>query len=368
MSLGDLRHGGTADADLQKDLELLVLAPTPAPLDTQNLAQHGSSEQDTSLTTSLCTCLSSEPLHQAGGFNRAVTEYLLTLPLDQDSDFDLTFTAFAEELSNGDTENGSATIDIIYEYNSATTGLQFEANDQSIWSQGDEFVFDNTTFIGLDTGNFDETLNAGPFTAGISGNIRVGLESTLHFEGGDIDATADYDVTIETNYNKTVDELLIETSSLLTDTFFSTMGPTGFYQLDFVWDILIDAFAGVNVDLGSIDFDPAGIIPGDQTVDFGSINETASIPTIEIGPGSFTILDLTSDDLGGTIDFPPPADFLSLDWAWPNISTTSDPAPLNPAESEGASNNFLQLNLGHRRPQHPCLRAPRVRLPDRRGL
>ncbi|WP_135507384.1 Ig-like domain-containing protein [Roseovarius aestuariivivens] len=283
-----------------------------------------------------------DPAPQPAGI---VQQYLLTLPLDTDQDFELTFTAVSKEVSNGDTETGSASIDIVYEYNEIASAMQFEANDQSIWSQGDEFVFDNTTFLGLDTGPFNETLNAGPFEAGISGDIRIGLESTLHFEGGDIDATAEYDVTVETNYNKTVDELLIQTSSILTDTFFTTMGPSGFYQLDFVWDILIDAFAGVDIDLGGIDLDPAGIIPGDQTIDFGSIDETINFPSIDIGPGSFNILDLQSSDAGGTIPFPAPADFLSVDWAWPNISTTSNPAPLNPAVSEGASNNFLQLNV-----------------------
>jgi len=43
MALRNLGHGGTADADLQKDLELLFLAPPTAPLDTQNFAQHGRS-------------------------------------------------------------------------------------------------------------------------------------------------------------------------------------------------------------------------------------------------------------------------------------------------------------------------------------
>ena len=273
-----------------------------------------------------------------------VQEYTLTLPLDQDHDFDLTFTAISEELSNGDTETGSATIDIVYDYNSTTTAVEFEAEDQSIWSSGDEFTFVDDRFIGVNTGNFDESLSVGPIEAGINGHIQVGFQSTLEFNGGSIDATAEYDVTIETNYNRTVDQLFIETGSLLTDTFFTTIGPEGTYTLDFIWDIFLQAYVGIDIDLGEIDFDPLGIIPGDQTVSF-DIDETLNFPAIDIGPGSVNVIDVDSTTFGGSFTFPPPADSLSVDFSWPNITTTSDPAPLNPAVSNGASDNFLQLNL-----------------------
>lgn len=278
-------------------------------------------------------------------FGQLVQEYTLTLPLNQDTDFDLTFTAVSEEFSNGDTEIGSETIEIVYEYNSTTTDVEFEANDQSIWSSGDAFVFEDDRFFGVDTGSFDESTSFGPFEAGISGNIQIGFQSTLNFEGGDIDAVADYDVTVETNYNKTVDELLIETSALLTDTSFSTVGPEGTYTLDFIWDIFLQAFAGIDIDFGEIDFDPLGIIPGDQTVDIGGIDETLNFPAIEIGPGSVNIIDVDSTTFGGSFTFPPPADAFSVDFSWPNITTDSEVAPLNPAVSSGASDNFLQLNI-----------------------
>ncbi|MFC6585631.1 Ig-like domain-containing protein [Sulfitobacter aestuariivivens] len=291
------------------------------------------------------TLTPSGTINPAGQPGSLTQEYILTLPPDQNTDFGLTFTAVAEEMSNGDTETGSATIDIVYEYNSTTTGVQFEAEDQSIWSSGDEFVFIDDRFIGIDTGNFDVGLDDGPFVAGISGNVQLGFQSTLQFEGGSIDATADYDVTVETSYNQTVDELLIETGAFLTDTFFTTEGPMGSYVLDFIYDVMLSAYAGVNIDLGGINLDPAGVIPGDQTIDFGSINETINVGPVGVGPGSINILDLTSNDLGGTFTLPAPADSLSVDFAWPNLTTTSDPAILNPAESSGASNNFLQLNL-----------------------
>jgi len=275
--------------------------------------------------------------------DQIIQEYLLTLPLDTDADFDLTFTAVSKETSNGDEETGSETIDIVYEYNSTTTAAEFAALDQSIWSTGDEFTFVDDRFVGVNTGNFDEDVGSTLF-AGIDGHIKLGLQSTLTFEGGAIDATSSYDVTVETNYNKTTDQLLIDTGALLTAASFSTEGPSGTYVLDFVWDVLLHAFAGVNIDFGSIDFDPLGIIPGDQTLDLGGINEQINVNVGPIGPGSFNLLDLNSETLSGTIEFPAPLNAFSVNYDWPDITTNGD-FPPEPVLAAGESENFLELVL-----------------------
>ena len=80
VALRDLGHRGTADVDLQKDPERLFLAPPPAPLDTRNFPRMAAPLQDTSPTTSLRTCLSSEPLNQAHAVNRPVTHGISRLP------------------------------------------------------------------------------------------------------------------------------------------------------------------------------------------------------------------------------------------------------------------------------------------------
>jgi hypothetical protein len=273
--------------------------------------------------------------------DQIVQVYLLTLPLNQDADFDLTFTAVSKETSNGDEETASETIDIVYEFNTTTTPTEFTAENQSIWSTGDEFTFMDNRFVGLDTGPFDESVGTTLF-AGIDGNIKLGFESKLTFEGGEINATAEYDVTVETNYNKTTDQLLIDTSALLTAASFTTEGPSGTYVLDFVWDILLHAFAGVNIDFGSIDFDPLGVIPGDQTLDLGGINEQVNI-NVDIGPGSFNVLDLDSATLSETtIEFPAPLDAFSVNLDWPDI-TTDGAYPPEPVTASGSSNDFLEL-------------------------
>jgi hypothetical protein len=99
-------------------------------------------------------------------------------------------------------------------------------------------------------------------------------------------------------------------------------------MLNFLYDVLLHAFAGVDVDLGPL----------------GSVGGQIDVGPVSVGPGSFNILDLNSDSLGGTIDLPPPLDAFSVNFAWPNI-TTNGTFPPNPVTSSGASNNFLELNL-----------------------
>lgn len=275
--------------------------------------------------------------------DQIVQQFTVTLPLDQDTSFNLDITATSKEVSNGDEQNKMVTIPIVYEFNSTTSSVEFIAQDQSIWGTGDQFTFVDDRFLGVNTGNFNESVGSVLY-AGIDGHIKLGFQSTLTFEGGEIDATSNYDVTVDTNYNKTTDQLLIDTGALLIAASLSTEGPQGSYTLDFLYDVLLHAFAGVNIDFGSIDFDPLGIIPGDQTLDLGGIHEQIDVGPITVGPGSFNILDLSSDTLAGTIEFPFPLDAFSVNYAWPNI-TTSGNYPPNPVTSDGASNNFLELNL-----------------------
>ncbi|PKB14442.1 hypothetical protein B0I00_2030 [Novosphingobium kunmingense] len=254
-------------------------------------------------------------------------DFLLVLPMDTDNAFDLTFTAESREVSNGDTEIATVTVPIVYEYNATTEQALFLATDQNIWASGGAFTFVDDRFIGVDTGEFNEQIGSTLY-AGISGHVQLGLQSTLTFNGGEIDATAGYDLTVETNYNKTTDVLLIGTTALVTSAHFDTVGPEGSYILQFLYDVALSAYAGVNIDFGEL----------------GSINEGGTIFSFDTGAGSFDLLNIDSASLGGTITLPPPLDSLSVDFAWPHISTSGD-LPPNPVEGSGASNNFLQLTL-----------------------
>ena len=272
--------------------------------------------------------------------DQIVQEFILTLPANRDANFDLTFTSTSQEISNGSRADASVTVPISYEYNTITSSMQFTATDQSIWSTGDQFTFTDDRFIGLDTGPFNYSTGSTLF-ASTSGDIMVGFQSSLSFEGGQIDASANYDVNIETHFNHTTDQLQFDTGAVLTSGAFSTEGPTGDYTLDFLYDILFNASAGVNIDLGGITI-PLPIVD-DFVIDFGSINESVTLPTIDFA-GSINLIDLGSEDLAGEIPFPEPVSFLSLELDWPEITTAGTALP-DPATSTGESENFLQLTL-----------------------
>lgn len=300
-----------------------------------------SSEFLTSLSTSALpvgVTISPTGNDPAGEPDQIVQQFLLTVPLNEDANFDLSFTAAAQETSNGDTQTGTYTVPIVYEFNHFDALGQFTAEDQSIWATGGEYTLEDDRFIGIDTGDFDLSTGGGLY-AGVAGHIQLGLQSTLNFEGGSIDASASYDIDVDTNYNKTVDVLRIDISTALAGASFSTEGPEGSYVLDFVYDVLIDAYAGINIDFGEIDLGPLG------TIDFGSISEETHFGgPFSAGPGSFNLINLTSEDLHGTIDFPAPLNAFSLNFAWPEL-TTSATFPPNPLVDDGASNNVLELNL-----------------------
>lgn len=143
--------------------------------------------------------------------------------------------------------------------------------------------------------------------------------------GGEIDASLKYDLGIDTNYNKTTDQLLISSTQQLTGGDFVTEGPEGHYKLDFIFNYFFDA--KFTYDIGPFEGDIISVEKQRNTTK--------------------TILDLDSSNLKFSASFPRPFDSLSAKIAWPNIATDANPSSPPPGEfsAKGASNNFLQLNL-----------------------
>jgi hypothetical protein len=263
----------------------------------------------------------------AGQPDQIVKQFVLTTANDTSYDFSIDFKATSVETSNGDTQTSDVLVPIAIDHETATQAATFDATDQSIWNTGDAFTFTDDRFLGVDTGNFNES-SGGSIFAGVDGHVKLGFQSTLEFNGGAIDATTNYDLTVDSTYNHTTDWLNIDTSSLLTGGSFNTHGPAGSYVLAFLYDAYIHAYAGYSIDLGDV---------------LGSFGDTLDLGSISVGPGSIDLINLDSASLGGTIEFPAPLDAFSIDFAWPNL-TTSGGTPV-PIDSSGASNNFLQLNI-----------------------
>lgn len=257
-----------------------------------------------------------DPATQTGSLTR---DFKLILPLDKDTNFDFVVTATSQELSNGDTQTGSTTVNIDYQYNKNDFDTTFYATDQSIWSSGDQFTFVDNRFLGIDE-SWDERVGGFAF-AESNGRFKAGFQSKLTFEGGEIDGQVPYDLFVDTNYNKTTDVLVIGSgASLLSGGGFTTEGPEGSYKLDFLFDFFLHAAAGL---------------------DFGDLG-TWDLISVDLGPWNINqnILNLNSDDLTFTVGLP--AGF-SLTFAWPNVDTTSNAT--NVYTSSGASNQFFRLDL-----------------------
>jgi hypothetical protein len=255
--------------------------------------------------------------------NVVVQQFIVSTAVKQDFNFNLDFTATSKETGNGDTETASASVPIVIEYNENDFSPTFHATDQSIWSQGSAYSFSDDTFIGIDDhfGDSGGSLIGYDFSAG----IKAGFQSTLTFTGGDIDANVSYNLNIDTTLNKTTDSLLISTSQILTGGDFHTTGPEGSYKLDFILNYLFHAALTYDI----------GIDSGD-------------IVSFDVGDdNTFNIIDINSDGLATTIPFPPPFESVSATLAWPHITTdgSASPPPTGEFSSDGASNNFLQLNL-----------------------
>ena len=144
--------------------------------------------------------------------------FVVTLPEDGNTNVALKVNAWSKETSNGDEQVGSVSIPLEYVHKTTTTSVDFTADNQSIWNTGSQFTFDNNSFLGIHS----PTINSSDsddvtYSVGIDGHFKLGFQSKLHFEGGEIDAKSTYDVTVETSYNKTVDQLQIDTSKLLTN-------------------------------------------------------------------------------------------------------------------------------------------------------
>jgi len=248
-----------------------------------------------------------------------VQEYLLTLP-DQDLDFDITFTATSEELSNGDTETNSATISIASRFDAVSDSITFVADDQNMWASGDDFEFDpDIPFLGVDEGPASGMWGGEFLGGGWNYDIRIGLEQELVIEGGSVDAEIPYDISVDSFYNLTTDRLELDPLvSLGVGGFFMTDGPSLDYELDLRFLLSL----GATVEIADLEaFSPSFTV--DETV---------------------PLIDYDSDT-SGPIEIGDEDDALSATLAWPNLQVVGADNGDETYSGNGASNNVLELNL-----------------------
>src|SRR5262249_23693078 len=155
----------------------------------------------------------------------------------QTTAFDLGVTAYADETEGfgSPAEASAATsqhIELDFNHNAAHE--DFTAQNQSIWSSGNAFAFDDDRFIGPDIEHKNPELNI-PLVADITTDVtlKAGFHSVLHINAGSINADLPFDITLNTEYNKTTDTLQVDSTAVLDGGSFTTQGPGGQYNLDF---------------------------------------------------------------------------------------------------------------------------------------
>jgi len=264
----------------------------------------------------------------AGEPGQLAMQFVVTVPLGQDTKFDLDITDVSKEVSNGDEEQATFVQPIELDFTHNQTQKDFLADHQSIWSTGNAFSVDEHPFVGPNI-SFDESapfpIPAPPFVleAFAKGHFKTGLQVDIHLEGGAIDAHLPFDITVDTTYNKTTDDLLIQTGAeLAPGATFTTTGPEGNVSLKFILDFL----AEVGIE------DPLG---------FG----IGLSKTLSLQPDPIDLLPIpvssTSPDLPFTVPLPAG---LSISFDWPHLSVHQEDQSGNTVSGDGASNNFIQLN------------------------
>jgi hypothetical protein len=139
--------------------------------------------------------VSIEPLdaNPANEPDQIVQQFVVTVPLGQDTKFDLDITAFSKEVSNGDEEQANVAQTIEFDFTHNTTQQTFSTTNQSIWDPSLPAAFNDDRFIGV--GELQPDGSIEPISdsdsvdieiaeVGGSYSLALGLRSTLHADAG----------------------------------------------------------------------------------------------------------------------------------------------------------------------------------------
>lgn len=231
--------------------------------------------------------------------------------------FSPVFEATATEAANGDTELNGISVPVRIDYTHNQGSVDFTANDQSIWGNGNAFHFEYNQFHGI-----DQSFNAAAewkfagnevASASFEAALRAGLQVDFEINGGSIDATIQSDITVNSTWNKLTDSLLLTSSAVLDGGSFVTESPTAHLYLA----LIMQAYAVVETDTFLTD----------------ATHWEVGVDKI------WELVNLSSDDLHLDI---PLGGVGNLALAWPNLSVVNDPGTLS---GSGESNPFAELTV-----------------------
>ena len=257
-----------------------------------------------------------------------VQQFAVTLLPNQDTAFDINIAAFSQETTNGDQQVASKTIPIELDFNHNFFNPTFTADNQDIWGTGEAFNFHKEQFFGLDQlfdpPQLDFPIPPTPFVLFGDARIdpKVGFDFNVSITGGEFDATVPFDVTLNTAFNKTTEQLLVDPSFAISGSgaTINATGPGGSLSIDPIFDVQFDLQAGLDLFI--------------DTLDLVNIHQRIN-PDL---PG----LSLSTDD--AAITFPLSPGF-SLSFDFPEVDPMAGPSTANPLVAHDSSDNFVQINL-----------------------
>lgn len=129
---------------------------------------------------------------------------------------------------------------------------------QSIWSDGDAFLFNYNKFIGVDTGSRTLTINPGKFSRSgysvdpyflFSNDLRTGINVGAKVDGGSVNAALNYSASFSApdTIVKGQQFNLLGNASLLNSSTFNTQSPNASAWIDGVLDYYAGAYARFDV-------------------------------------------------------------------------------------------------------------------------
>jgi hypothetical protein len=132
------------------------------------------------------------------------------------------------------------------------------ATPQSIWSEGDAFLFNYNKFIGVDTGSKSLTINPGKFSQSgysvdpyflFSNDLRTGINVGAKVDGGSVNAALNYSASFSApdTIVKGQQFNLLGNANLLNTSTFNTQSPNASAWIDGVLDYYSGAYARFDV-------------------------------------------------------------------------------------------------------------------------
>ena len=244
----------------------------------------------------------------------------VTTPAATTTQFTMGVTAYADELNAAEV-NSSTSQDIYVKYTTPSQNPDFLSSGQSIWTSGTAFSTDFDKFLGLDFSTSGSTggsfLGVSQYFGGTAA-LKAGFESDLHFDGGSFSGQLPFNVNLANTYNEINNALEVDpTASQAGGGSFTTTGPSGSYELDFILDVYARIYAS------------GDLFSGSTTL----INFKTTIP----------LISANSSTLNGSFDLPDGIG--SVSFAWPQVNTTGSNASPGAISSQGTSAPIFQVSL-----------------------